>query len=64
LGIFATGYVAMARHITNAGAFYKAHMFARTCVRRGGSSHVHVCAVLIGVGVMLCSLLSSMWSAR
>jgi hypothetical protein len=33
LALFATGYVAMTRHITNAGAFYKAHMFARTCVR-------------------------------
>src|ERR1035441_3954050 len=32
LALFATGYVAMTRHITNAGAFYKAHMFARTCV--------------------------------
>ena len=33
LALFAAGYVAMTRHITNAGAFYKAHMFARTCVR-------------------------------
>ena len=33
LAIWATGYVAMTRHITNAGAFYKWHMFARTCVR-------------------------------
>jgi len=33
LAIFATGYVAMTRHVTNAGAFYKAHMFGRTCVR-------------------------------
>jgi len=28
LALFATGYVAMTRHITNSGAFYKAHMFA------------------------------------
>ena len=28
LAIFAAGYVAMTRHITNSGAFYKAHMFA------------------------------------
>jgi amino acid transporter len=28
LAIFAVGYVAMTRHITNSGAFYKAHMFA------------------------------------
>ena len=27
LAVWATGYVAMSRHITNAGAFYKAHMF-------------------------------------
>jgi len=33
LAVWATGYVAMTRHITNAGAFYKAHMFARTCVK-------------------------------
>jgi hypothetical protein len=33
LALFAAGYVAMTRHITNSGAFYKAHMFARTCVR-------------------------------
>ena len=33
LALFSVGYTAMARHITNAGAFYKAHMFARTCVR-------------------------------
>ena len=33
LALFATGYVAMTRHITNAGAFYIAHMFARICVR-------------------------------
>jgi hypothetical protein len=33
LAVWATGYVAMTRHITNAGAFYKSHMFARTCVR-------------------------------
>jgi hypothetical protein len=33
LALFATGYMAMSRRITNAGAFYKAHMFARTCVR-------------------------------
>jgi len=33
LAVFATGYVAMTRHITNSGAFYKSHMFARTCVR-------------------------------
>ncbi len=33
LALFATGYVAMTRHITNSGAFYKAHMFPRTCVR-------------------------------
>jgi hypothetical protein len=33
LAVFAVGYVAMTRHITNGGAFYKAHMFARTCVR-------------------------------
>lgn len=38
LALFATGYVAMTRHITNAGAFYKAHMFARTCVRLCRSS--------------------------
>jgi hypothetical protein len=31
LALFAAGYVAMTRHITNSGAFYKAHMFARTC---------------------------------
>lgn len=31
LAVFATGYVAMTRHITNAGAFYKSHMFAPTC---------------------------------
>jgi hypothetical protein len=28
LAIFSAGYVAMTRHITNSGAFYKAHMFA------------------------------------
>ena len=28
LAIFAAGYVAMTRHVRNAGAFYKAHMFA------------------------------------
>jgi len=33
LALFATGYVAMTRHITNNGAFYKAHTFPRTCVR-------------------------------
>jgi hypothetical protein len=33
LAVFATGYMAMARRITNAGAFYKAHMLARTCVK-------------------------------
>ena len=33
LAIFAAGYVAMTRHITNSGAFYKAHMFVRTYVR-------------------------------
>ena len=33
LGVFATGYVAMSRNIVNAGAFYKAHMFTRTCVK-------------------------------
>jgi hypothetical protein len=33
LAVFATGYMAMSRHLTNAGAFYKSHMFARTCVR-------------------------------
>ncbi len=33
LAFFASGYVAMTRHIRNAGAFYKAHMFARTCAR-------------------------------
>jgi amino acid transporter len=33
LALFALGYVAMARAIRNAGAFYKAHMFPRTCVR-------------------------------
>ena len=33
LAVFATGYMAMSRNIVNAGAFYKSHMFARTCVR-------------------------------
>jgi len=33
LALFATGYMAMSQHIRSAGAFYKAHMFARTCVR-------------------------------
>jgi amino acid transporter len=33
LALFCAGYVAMSRRIRNAGAFYKAHMFARTCVR-------------------------------
>jgi hypothetical protein len=33
LAIWASGYVAMTRHIRNAGAFYKAHLFTRTCVR-------------------------------
>jgi len=33
LALFCPGYVAMSRRIRNAGAFYKAHMFARTCVR-------------------------------
>ena len=33
LALFATGYVAMTRHFTNSGAFYKAHLFVRTCVR-------------------------------
>jgi len=28
LAVFAAGYVAMARRISNSGAFYKAHMFA------------------------------------
>jgi hypothetical protein len=64
LALFALGYVAMARSIRNAGAFYKAHMFARTCVRRGGSSHVHDCGVRIGVGATPCSRPSSTWSAR
>jgi hypothetical protein len=34
LAIWASGYVAMTRHIRNAGAFYKAHLFVRTCVRQ------------------------------
>src|ERR1035437_272614 len=38
LALFATGDVALTRHITNAGAFYKAHMSARTCVRLCRSS--------------------------
>jgi hypothetical protein len=33
LALFATGYMAMSRNIRNAGAFYKAHTFTRTCVR-------------------------------
>ena len=33
LAVFATGYMAMSRNIVHAGAFYKAHMFARTCVK-------------------------------
>jgi amino acid transporter len=33
LALFCVGYIAMARRIRNAGAFYKSHMFARTCVR-------------------------------
>ena len=33
LAVFATGYVAMTRHITNSGACYKAHLFVRTCAR-------------------------------
>ncbi len=34
LALFCPGYVAMSRRIRNAGAFYKAHMFARICARR------------------------------
>jgi len=62
LALFATGYMAMARHITNAGAFYKAHLFARTCVRQ--------CRSCTGSGCCLPGSLahgrrpSSMWSAR
>ena len=33
LALFVPGYMAMSRYIMNAGAFYKSHMFARTCVR-------------------------------
>jgi hypothetical protein len=33
LAVFAAGYMAMSRHLMSAGAFYKSHMFARTCVR-------------------------------
>lgn len=33
LALFCPGYMAMSRRIRNASAFYKAHMFARTCVR-------------------------------
>jgi hypothetical protein len=29
LALFAAGFLAMTRHITNSGAFYKAHMFAQ-----------------------------------
>ena len=62
LALFATGYVAMTRHITNSGAFYKAHLFARTCVRQ--------CRSCTGSGCCLPGSLahgrrpSSMWSAR
>jgi hypothetical protein len=34
LAVFSAGYVTMTRHVTNAGAFYKPHLFAATCVRR------------------------------
>jgi hypothetical protein len=39
LALFALGYVAMARNIRNAGAFYKAHLFAATCARRRRKHH-------------------------
>jgi hypothetical protein len=34
LALFVPAYVAMSRYITNAGACYKAHMFAATCARQ------------------------------